>query len=240
MQKNISLSIPDPCGERWENFTPTNLGGLCSACHKTVIDFTKASDAEIVDFFKGKPAHACGRFRTDQLKLYSYSNDLKKINPGFMLLKAGLLSLLVALLNKPSIAQGESVKPVTEVSTLSVPAEKKSTVKGGFTVSGVVLDELGEPIPGVNVLLKGTVRGLATDADGKFTFTDINEGDVLVFAFIGFNTREFIVPRRTEAATISITLELDMVVMGELAVNEIYEPHESIFKRVLTKVKSIF
>lgn len=240
MQKNINLSIPDPCREKWENLTPTNLGGFCSACNKTVIDFTKASDTEILDFLKSKPTHACGRFRADQLKLYSYSRDLKKINPGFMLLKAGLLSLLVTLLSKPATAQREIVKPVAEVSTLTKSGEKESTHERAYTVSGVVVDEFGEFIPGVNVILKGTARGTTTDADGRFSFTDLSEGDVLIFAFIGFNTKEYKVPKRAEAANINITLEMDISVLGELAVNEIYETHPSVLKRLLTKVKSMF
>lgn len=59
------------------------------------------------------------------------------------------------------------------------------------TVSGTVTDELGDPIPGVNILIKGTTRGTITDVEGKYSL-DVPEIDnpVLVFSFIGYESRE--------------------------------------------------
>ncbi len=56
-------------------------------------------------------------------------------------------------------------------------------------VSGTVTDEGGFPIPGVNVLIKGTTTGTQTDIDGKFTI-QAAPTDVLVFSYIGMKTRE--------------------------------------------------
>ena len=53
------------------------------------------------------------------------------------------------------------------------------------TVSGVVSDQTG-PIPGVNVVVKGTSNGVQTDFDGKYAIK-AKTGDVLVFSFIGMN-----------------------------------------------------
>lgn len=57
------------------------------------------------------------------------------------------------------------------------------------TVSGTVKDDGGFPIPGVNVLIKGTSNGTQTDIDGKFNI-QATPTDVLVFSFIGMKTRE--------------------------------------------------
>lgn len=51
------------------------------------------------------------------------------------------------------------------------------------TVSGVVSDQSG-PIPGANVVIKGTKNGVQTDFDGKFSIK-AKEGDVLVASFVG-------------------------------------------------------
>lgn len=51
------------------------------------------------------------------------------------------------------------------------------------TVSGVVSDETG-PLPGANIVVKGTKKGVQTDVDGKYTI-QAKAGDVLVFSFIG-------------------------------------------------------
>ena len=56
-------------------------------------------------------------------------------------------------------------------------------------VDGVVLDELGEPAIGATILIKGTNRGTVTDIDGRFSI-DVNELEILVFSYIGYETRE--------------------------------------------------
>lgn len=57
------------------------------------------------------------------------------------------------------------------------------------TISGTVTDELGEPLPGVNVLIKGTTQGTASDLEGKYTI-EAKPGDVLVFSFVGYAPKE--------------------------------------------------
>ena len=55
------------------------------------------------------------------------------------------------------------------------------------TFSGVVLDsKTNQPIPGVNVIVKGTQNGTSTDFDGKFQLSKVNEGNIIVFSFIGY------------------------------------------------------
>ncbi len=56
-------------------------------------------------------------------------------------------------------------------------------------ISGVLNDNYGEPIPGVNVLVKGTSTGVTTDFDGIYNI-ECSVGDILVFSFVGMNTRE--------------------------------------------------
>ena len=56
------------------------------------------------------------------------------------------------------------------------------------TVSGVVRDQNGEPIPGATVSVPGTNLGTATDMDGKYSIT-VPEGSNLVFSFIGFDSQ---------------------------------------------------
>ncbi|MEM6814152.1 MAG: SusC/RagA family TonB-linked outer membrane protein [Bacteroidota bacterium] len=57
------------------------------------------------------------------------------------------------------------------------------------TVSGTVTDDLGDGLPGVNVLIKGTTNGTQTDLDGNYRLT-VNNGDLLVFSYVGFETQE--------------------------------------------------
>jgi len=66
-------------------------------------------------------------------------------------------------------------------------------VQQGLTVTGIVTDETGETMPGVNIKVKGTSTGTVTDIDGKYSIIPPNEDAVLIFSFIGCITQEFVV-----------------------------------------------
>lgn len=82
------------------------------------------------------------------------------------------------------------------------------------TVKGKVLDELGEPIIGTNVVEKGSTNGTVTDVDGNYTLTlnDLSKA-VLQFSFIGYNTTEEAVKGRK---TIDVRLAPSVVNLGEV------------------------
>ncbi|MDR0845144.1 MAG: carboxypeptidase-like regulatory domain-containing protein, partial [Tannerella sp.] len=60
----------------------------------------------------------------------------------------------------------------------------------GVSVSGVVSDESGEPLPGVSILIKGTTAGVVTDIDGKYAITVPAQSSVLIFRYIGYTEQE--------------------------------------------------
>src|SRR6188768_3963980 len=82
-------------------------------------------------------------------------------------------------------------------------------------VSGTVTDESGGGMPGVNVLLKGTATGTATDTDGNFKISVPNDQATLVFTFVGYATSEMIVGSRT---VLNIQLTPDVMTLSELVV----------------------
>jgi hypothetical protein len=57
-------------------------------------------------------------------------------------------------------------------------------------VSGIVVDEKGEPMAGASVVTKGMSMGVVTDFDGKFKFVAPNNSKVLVVSFVGYETQE--------------------------------------------------
>lgn len=59
------------------------------------------------------------------------------------------------------------------------------------TVSGTVTESAtGLPVPGVNIVIKGTTNGTTTDFDGNYTLSNLNTNAVLVFSFLGFVSQE--------------------------------------------------
>ncbi len=60
---------------------------------------------------------------------------------------------------------------------------------GQMTVTGVVTDDAQEPLIGVNIIIKNSTTGTITDFDGAYSI-NANEGDVLVYSFTGYDTKE--------------------------------------------------
>lgn len=76
------------------------------------------------------------------------------------------------------------------------------------TIQGVVTDHEGTPIPGANVVIKGTTQGTVTDLDGNYTLENVSQNSVLVYSFIGMLTEEIIVGEKTQ---IDISLVPDIM-----------------------------
>ncbi|MBS9461817.1 TonB-dependent receptor [Flagellimonas sp. 389] len=81
-------------------------------------------------------------------------------------------------------------------------------------VTGTVTDVNGEPLPGVNVVQKGTTNGVSSDFDGNYSIRIGQGSRVLVFSYIGFNAKEVTV----NATTMNITLEEDTQNLDEVVV----------------------
>ncbi len=67
------------------------------------------------------------------------------------------------------------------------------TAQGQTKVQGKVTDEVSEPLIGVNIQVKGTDKGAATDFEGNFTLEDIDENALLVVSYVGYQTKEVMV-----------------------------------------------
>lgn len=64
-------------------------------------------------------------------------------------------------------------------------------------ITGTVKDNAGSPIPGATVMIKGTNKGAATDANGQFVLSNLNSDDMIVFSFIGMKSIEIKVGNQT-------------------------------------------
>ncbi len=85
---------------------------------------------------------------------------------------------------------------------------------GQQTITGKVTEATGNTaLPGVGVIIKGTARGSATDFDGNYTIDNVKTGDVLVFSFVGFNSKEITVGNNT---TINVALTESTETLDEI------------------------
>ncbi|MBT1696096.1 TonB-dependent receptor [Fulvivirgaceae bacterium PWU4] len=102
--------------------------------------------------------------------------------------------------------------------TISVTAREVKAVKPpplAINVRGQVKDNEGVPLPGVNVLEKGTTNGTSTDAEGNYSLDVASESSVLVFSFIGYSSQEITVGSQT---SINVQLEADVTTIQEVVV----------------------
>ena len=85
-----------------------------------------------------------------------------------------------------------------------------------INVTGKIIDEnTGEPLPGVNVLIKGTATGTISNYDGDYSINVPDQNSILVFSFIGYQSKEINVAGKT-IIDVSLTVsakELEEVVV---------------------------
>ncbi len=95
-----------------------------------------------------------------------------------------------------------------------VTQSSNKKLKKGYISGRITSDEDGSPIPGVNVLIKGTTTGTVTDTDGNYSL-QADKGDEIVFSFIGYSTAEAKVGRKN---ILNVTLAADVKQLSEVVV----------------------
>lgn len=97
---------------------------------------------------------------------------------------------------------------IRKITQQNVPTGKKKTV------TGTVLDPMGEPVIGASIVVKGTTNGTVTDMDGKFTL-EVPEDGVLQISYLGFNTQDVSVKGKND---FSIQMQEDTQALDEVVV----------------------
>ncbi|MBF4471317.1 MULTISPECIES: carboxypeptidase-like regulatory domain-containing protein [Flavobacterium] len=209
MANKINISIPKPCKENWNEMTSSQKGKFCASCQKDVIDFTTASDREILNYYN-QNSKICGRFTSSQLNHTIFIP--KEKSSIWMLATASIIAFLglgsQTAKAQESIKTEQTDKKQLDDSTTVIEAKEKSMYHG------IVYDENKNPIPGANVMVKGTKIITQTDFDGKFSIS-AKKGDVLIFSYIGYNTVEFKIKNNPE---ITITIKPTLMMLGEIVI----------------------
>ena len=102
------------------------------------------------------------------------------------------------------------------------------------TITGTVLDANAMPLPGANILVKGTSQGTQTDFDGNFT-VEATPQDILIVSYVGFKSVELSVGQQT---AIEITLEEDSAALDEVVVVGYGTQKKSVVTGSISSVKA--
>lgn len=82
-------------------------------------------------------------------------------------------------------------------------------------ISGLITDEAGAPLPGVNVIIKGTTTGAVTDINGKYSINVPGDEAILSISYIGYSSQEIKVEKQT---IINISLKEEATQLNEVVV----------------------
>lgn len=107
--------------------------------------------------------------------------------------------------------EGENIMLMRKEQNLAVVPD---AVQQDNKITGTVLDPIGMPVIGANIMIKGTTNGTITDMDGKFSL-DVPKGAILVVTYVGYANQELQVGSQK---TLSITLKEDSEALDELVV----------------------
>ncbi|WP_282080730.1 SusC/RagA family TonB-linked outer membrane protein [Aquimarina algiphila] len=104
---------------------------------------------------------------------------------------------------------------------------------GNYTVTGTVTDlKVQTPLPGVNIIIKGTQKGVSTDFDGKYSIK-VKEGDILEFLYVGFKTKSVVITGQT---VIDIQLDEDAAELEQVVVIGYGTQKKSLLTGAISKV----
>jgi hypothetical protein len=138
--------------------------------------------------------------------------------------KAKLSAVLNEILNPNSISyeviENRILLTKTKIELLNSSSllnkqESESLMIDPKTIKGKIIDESGSPIPGVNILIKGTNKGVSSNIDGTYNLSVSDDKAILAFSFVGFITQEVLVGNRS---MINISLVSENKALTEVVV----------------------
>jgi TonB-dependent starch-binding outer membrane protein SusC len=123
--------------------------------------------------------------------VFAYSEPVTSMDKSFNLKydKVSLRTILTDLAAEANV-EFKRINNTISVSTFAKPDLVALASVPAITVTGAVVDETNNPLPGVNVLERGTTNGTTTDVNGQFTLSVADANSVLVISFIGYASQE--------------------------------------------------
>lgn len=158
-----SIKIGYSCQQDWQAMSAVDSNKYCQSCNKIVIDFSRLSDEEILQYFeKQQGKKSCGYFNEQQLR--SLNKRLASpSNTSF--LKPLILSTLISTsaCHTPKDAHKSCTTTLSHYELLA-----DISVEGELQITGSIVDENHEPMIGANITLQQPLTGVSSDKNGQF------------------------------------------------------------------------
>lgn len=130
----------------------------------------------------------------------------------------------------------QSFADYNRLSSQTLPnGEQLRSKQASKKITGIVVDESGQTLPGVSVVIKGTTKGISTDINGRFSINVPEEApQILVFSFIGFETKEVKIANQSN---LRVTLKASTESLDEVVITGYQKIDRKLFTGSAAKVK---
>ena len=222
MSNDLSLSVPTPCSESWDEMSPRPQGRFCGSCNKTVVDFATMTDQQVLDWLSGHTGSVCGRFHPRQLNRPLTAQPLKKPTRYWHYFVALLLS------STELTAQSQPAQPVN-TQQLPFGRENRHLLGDTVMVPGLtsppavlrsrVVDDKGIPVSGATIMYKEH-KGVSADGEGNFSIPAVYLIGVrtLTISAVGYEPLKVDVDKLDMSAAMQPLLVMNMepMMVGEV------------------------
>jgi hypothetical protein len=165
----LRIQIAEPCHENWDKMLEEERGKFCLSCQKTVVDFSRMTNEEIINYFEQNAGKSiCGRIAKHQHNT-PISNYRKIVTPWFNKYAAGLFMALGFY--HPSKGQTIELKPEHHMMKGQI-AVKNPTISSDkkLQINGRVLDsETNRGVKGAEITVAGSEIVATTDKNGNYS-----------------------------------------------------------------------
>jgi hypothetical protein len=178
MKKPLTITLPKPCEQKWDDMTPEKGGRHCAACSKVITDFTLMSDSEIIDVFRKAKDHTpCGHFAESQLNRPLVISRRKQSLVGIYVKRVAALLLLVQSATSALAQQKKAV-------ATHLQGNRQQVKPAGKRIVGCLINYAdNKPVAGARVVVKELGIDTITSKEGSFVFTlpdSFNKATVVV------------------------------------------------------------
>ncbi len=203
------VTVKNPCSKNWNSFEQREDHRFCQSCNKDIVDFREMSDSEIISYLNNSNKSVCGLInRATPAPTFTHKKSL--IAHSLIAVSAFLFGVKDAVSQNKIESNSISVDFLTDTKS---PITVKTSNQLKVYVTGVVTDNSGEGLKGVNVVIKGTTIGTQTNKKGEYGI-EIQKGSTLIFSYVGFKSIEIEVGART---TIDVTMG-GSIELGEMVI----------------------
>ncbi|MCR8557109.1 carboxypeptidase-like regulatory domain-containing protein [Mucilaginibacter sp. BJC16-A38] len=223
MTSITNIHIPEPCHQQWQQMTPADNGRHCEQCCKTVVDFTKMSNNEIISHLSTN-RHVCGRIGEQQVN--SINMQLVSRQPQN---KGGWVKWMMAAALFASTAYSRAN---AQSATHAIEQTANSNTQGGSfrlvgkvafpdsaryqIITGRVTDNNNKPIIGATIKTDHGNAAAQTNVDGNFRLRVPLSTKRLTISFLGFEST--VVELKKAGEVLKVKLKENTIMLGGLGV----------------------